>query len=90
VSEARTPEEESIPPAGTPPSHIEEPQGPTPEEEMRGAQPTNDDPDGAPFVEQEVRPSGKTADVVDLDEVNETGSGRSAHGSRDTQPAGES
>ena len=54
---------------------------------MRGAQPPNDDPDGSPFVEQETRPTGKTADIVDLDEVNETGSGRSAHESRSAPTA---
>jgi len=61
-----------------PPSRTEGERGPSPEEEMRGAQPPNDDPDGA-RVEHEPRPSGNTAEVVDLDHVNETGSARSAH-----------
>lgn len=81
MSEARTPENDTIPPDSTrtPPSRTAEHQGPTPEEEMRGAQPPNDDPEGSPFVEQETRPTGELPDVVDLDEINETGSGRSAH-----------
>lgn len=85
MSEARFPEEDSIPPdsARTPPLRTAHHQGPTPEEEMRGAQPPNDDPEGSPFVKQETRPTGKTADIVDLDEIDETGSGRSAHDSRD-------
>ena len=80
MSEARFPEEDTIPPDSTrtPPSRTAQHKGPTPEEEMRGAQPPNDDPDGSPFVEQETRLTGKTADIVNLDEVNETGSGRSA------------
>ena len=79
VSEARVPEEDTIPPdrARTPPSRTEEHEGPTPEEEMRGAQPPNHEP-GSPLVEHENRPTGKTADVVDVDRLSETGSGRSA------------
>jgi hypothetical protein len=62
-----------------PAARADEP-GPTPEQEMRGAQPRSDDSSGSRAVEHETRPTGKTADVVDLDEVNETGSGRSTHG----------
>ena len=61
------------------PSRAERPGGPTTEEEMRGAQPPNADPLGNPVVEHEARQTGNTAEVVDLDEVNETGAGRSAH-----------
>ena len=52
---------------------------PSREEEMRGAQPPNDDPSGSAVREREARPTGNTADVVDLDDVDETGSLRSAH-----------
>jgi len=61
------------------PARAQRPGGPTTEEEMRGAQPPNADPLGNPVVEHEARQTGNTAEVVDLDEVNETGAGRSAH-----------
>jgi len=64
------------------PSRAERPGGPTTEEEMRGAQPPNGDL-GNPGVEHETRQTGNTAEVVDLDELNETGAGRSAHRSHD-------
>jgi hypothetical protein len=67
----------------TPPSRSEDDAGPSHEEEMRGAQPPNAEPSRPPIVEREDRPTGKTAEIVDLDEVNETGSGRSAHWSHD-------
>jgi hypothetical protein len=50
---------------------------------MRGAQPPDADPEGGPVVEHEARQTGNNAEVVDLDEVNETGSGRSARWSHD-------
>jgi hypothetical protein len=61
----------------------ERPGGPTTEEEMRGAQPPNADPLGSPVVEHETRQTGNTAEVADLDEGNEAGSGRSARWSHD-------
>jgi len=64
------------------PARAQRPGGPTTEEEMRGAQPPNGDL-GNPGVEHETRQTGKTAEVVDLDEVNEAGSGRSARWSHD-------
>jgi hypothetical protein len=63
----------------TPPSRTAEQRGPTPEEELRGAQPPNDDPEVNAVVEREDRVSGTTADIVDLDQVSPTGSSRSAH-----------
>jgi len=57
----------------------DEQRGPTQEEEMRGAQAPNDDPSGDAVLQHDVRDTGKVQDVVDLDEVNETGSLRSAH-----------
>ena len=64
------------------PARAQRPGGPTTEEEMRGAQPPNGDL-GNPGVEHETRQTGNTAEVVDLDEVNEAGSGRSARWSHD-------
>jgi hypothetical protein len=54
---------------------------PTPmrDEEMRGAQPPGHDPAADSVHEHEVRPSGAVADVVDIDDVDETGSLRTAH-----------
>lgn len=80
MSEARVPEEDTIPTdrTRTPPPRTEEHEGPTPEEEMRGARPPNHSL-ANPLVEHETRPTGNTADVVDVDRLNETGSGRSAH-----------
>jgi hypothetical protein len=82
VSEARVPEEETIAPDRSRmlPSRTDGQSGPTPQEEMRGAKAPNDEPSGESVVEHETRPSGKTADVVDIDQLDdETGSGRSAH-----------
>jgi hypothetical protein len=63
----------------TPPSRTAEQRGPTSEEELRGAQPPNHDPEGNTVVDREPRVTGQTADVVDLDQVSATGSSRSAH-----------
>ncbi len=52
---------------------------PTREEEMRGAQPPGHDSAADSVQEHEIRPTGAVADVVDIDEVDETGSLRSAH-----------
>jgi len=46
---------------------------------MRGAQAPNDDPSGDAVRQRDVRATGKVQDVVDLDEVDETGALRSAH-----------
>lgn len=73
---------EDTPQTETPPSRTEDDAGPTPEEEMRGAQAPNAEP-GGPAVEYETGVSGNTAEVPDLDEVTETGSGRSAQWSHD-------
>jgi hypothetical protein len=54
------------------------PTGPTPEEEMRGAQAPNHDPAGDAVRQRDVG-TGKVQEVVDLDEVDETGALRSAH-----------
>ena len=56
-----------------------EPKRPTQEEEMRGAQAPNHDPSGDAVRQHDVRDTGKVQDVVDLDQVDETGSLRSAH-----------
>jgi hypothetical protein len=89
MSEARTPEEDMIGPRNneSPPSRAEGDAGPTPEEEMRGAQPPNDSPDDS-VVEHQTQATGKTADIVDLDELDSTGSGRSAHKSPRSDDAG--
>ena len=57
----------------------DEQRGPTQEEEMRGAQAPNDHPSGDAVRQHDVRETGTVQDVVDLDEVTETGSLRSAH-----------
>jgi hypothetical protein len=64
----------------TPPSRTAEQRGPTPEEELRGAQPPKEDSQGTAAVEREPRVTGLTADIVDLDQVKTTGSSRSARG----------
>jgi hypothetical protein len=74
--------EEALP-GGAPPSRTENDAGPSPEEEMRGAQPPNADRLIGSVGEHEVRRTGKTGEVVDLDEVTETDSGRSARWSHD-------
>ena len=51
----------------------------TREEEMRGARPPGHDPEADSVQEHEVRPTGAVADVVDIDDVDETGSLRTAH-----------
>lgn len=81
MSEARTPEEDTIRPDKSlvPESRADDIEGPTPEEEMRGAQPPGHDPAADSVREHETRETGATADVVDLDDVDETGSLRTAH-----------
>jgi hypothetical protein len=56
VSEARTPEEDTIEPKSDamPHSRVEGDSGPTPEEEMRGAQPRTDSPEDS-VDEHELR-----------------------------------
>lgn len=80
MSEARVPEEDSIRPesGAMPPSRTDDAAGPTPEEEIRGAQPPNDSSDDS-VREHDTRETGNVADVVDIDQVDETGSLRSAH-----------
>jgi hypothetical protein len=51
---------------------------PSREEELRGAQPPNDSERDS-VLEHERRESGKTADVVDVYEFDETGLLRTAH-----------
>jgi hypothetical protein len=78
MSHTRT-EEETLHPDNTPESGPTAPTGPTHEEEMRGAQAPNHDPSGATVRQHDVRDTGKVQDVVDLDQVDETGALRSGH-----------
>ena len=81
MSETRIPQEET--PQPDDPTNAESaqpaPAGPTHEEEMRGAQAPNHDPSGHAVRQRDVRDTGKVQDVVDLDEVDETGALRSGH-----------
>ena len=77
----RTPEEVTVQSdnSASPESARAAPAGPTHEEEMRGAQAPNHDPSGDSVRQRDVRDTGKVQDVVDLDQVDETGAVRSAH-----------
>ena len=81
MSETRTPEEET--PQSDNSTNLEDaqsvPTGLTQEEEMRGAHAPNHDPAGDMVRQRDFRDNGKVQDVVDLDEVDETGALRSAH-----------
>jgi hypothetical protein len=75
TTEEETPEDDSTNAESAQPA----PAGPTHEEEMRGAQAPNHDPSGDAVRQHDTRETGKVQDVVDLDEVDETGALRSAH-----------
>jgi len=80
MSKIRTTEEETPEDVSTTNAESAQPApGPTHEEEMRGAQAPNHDPSGDAVRQHDTRDTGKVLDVVDLDEVDETGALRSAH-----------
>ena len=79
MPEIRITEEETPEDASTNAESAQPAPGPTHEEDMRGAQAPNHDPSGDAVRQHDTRDTGKVQEVVDLDEVDETGALRSAH-----------